>query len=65
MKGWPPRLITPIPEKAERTGLEDGFCIWAGTKKQPGFKLFRSHVELLSFPDQALKMQKKNHFCLG
>jgi serine/threonine protein kinase len=53
-------FLFSIPEKAERTGLEDGFCLWAGTKKNPGFKLFRSNVELLSFPEQGLKIGK-NH----
>jgi serine/threonine-protein kinase len=52
-------FLFSIPEKTERTGLEDGFCLWAGTKKNPGFKLFRSNVELLSFPEQALKVGKK------
>ncbi len=52
-------LLFSIPEKSERTGLEDGFCFWAGTKKNPGFKLFRSHVELLSYPEQSIKPHKK------
>lgn len=52
-------FLFSIPEKSERTGLEDGFCLWAGSKKNPGFKLFRSNVELLSFPEQALKIGKK------
>lgn len=57
-------LLFSIPEKPERTGLEDGFCIWAGTKKNPGFKLFRSNVELLSFPEQVLKSGKKQELVI-
>jgi serine/threonine-protein kinase len=57
-------FLLSIPEKEERTGLEDGFCIWIGTKKNPGFKLFRSNVELLSFPDHALKTSKVMHLII-
>jgi serine/threonine protein kinase/tetratricopeptide (TPR) repeat protein len=57
-------FLFSIPEKAERTGLEDGFCLWAGTKKYPGFKLFRSNVELLSYPEIALKPQKSHEITI-
>ncbi len=57
-------FLFSIPEKSERTGLEDGFCLWVGTKKNPGFKLFRSNVELLSFPEQALKTGKKSELII-
>src|SRR5690606_5641318 len=57
-------FLLSIPEKAERTGLEDGFCLWIGTKKNPGFKLFRSHVELLSFPEHAVKHQRRVHLTI-
>lgn len=37
-------FLLNIPEPKERQGLEDGYCLWIGTKKSPGIKLYRSQV---------------------
>ncbi len=39
-------FLLNIPEPKEREGLEEGYCIWIGSKKNPGIKLYRSHVVL-------------------
>ncbi len=45
-------FLLNIPEPKERSGLESGYCIWIGSKKNPGIKLYRSHVVILEIPDQ-------------
>ena len=44
-----------IPEVDERRELEEGFCLWLGTKKNPGTRLHRSNVEVLNINDITLK----------
>jgi len=44
-----------IPEPSERKGLEDGYCLWIGTKKNPSCTLFRSNVEVMHIPEVALE----------
>lgn len=39
-------FLLNIPEPKEREGLEDGYCLWIGSRKNPGIKLLRSHVVL-------------------
>ena len=62
-----------IPEPSERKGLEDGYCLWMGTQKNPSCTLFRSNVEVIHVPDVYLEENKKyliaiekidNHFHL-
>ncbi len=45
-------FLLNIPEPKEREGLEDGYCIWIGSEKNPGIKLYRSHVVILEIPDK-------------
>jgi len=44
-----------IPEPKERQGLEEGYCLWVGTKKYPAFTLFRSNVEVMHVPESGLE----------
>ncbi len=62
-----------IPEPSERKGLEDGYCLWMGTRKNPSCTLFRSNVEVIHVPDIYLESNQKyliaiekidNHFHL-
>jgi len=48
-------FLLNIPEPKEREGLEDGYCIWIGSEKNPGIKLYRSHVVILEIPDKYLE----------
>ena len=45
-------FLLNIPEPKEREGLEDGYCIWIGSEKNPGIKLHRSHVVILEIQDK-------------
>ena len=45
-------FLLNIPEPKEREGLEDGYCVWIGSEKNPGIKLYRSHVVILEIPDK-------------
>lgn len=44
-----------IPEPKEREGLEDGYLIWIGSKKNPGIKLCRSSVSIFDIPERYLE----------
>lgn len=48
-------FLLNIPEKSERKGLEEGYCLWIGSEGKPGCKLFRSNVEVLHLPMLFLK----------
>ncbi len=47
-------FLLNIPEPKEREGLEDGYCLWIGTKKSPGIKLHRSHVTLVELEGKSI-----------
>ncbi len=44
-----------IPEAAERTHLNDGYCLWLGTDSSKSTKLLRSTVEVMHSPEVFLK----------
>ncbi len=48
-------FLLNIPEPREREGLEDGYCIWIGSEKNPGIKLYRSHVVILEIADKFIE----------
>ena len=48
-------FLLNIPEPKEREGLEDGYCIWIGSEKNPGIKLYRSHVVILEIPEKFIE----------
>lgn len=43
-----------VPEPNEREGLEDGYLLWIGSKKNPGLKLYRSYVNILEISEHYL-----------
>ena len=47
-------FLLNIPEPKEREGLEDGYCLWIGTKKSPGIRLSRSHVTLMELEGKSI-----------
>lgn len=44
-----------IPEAAERSHLNDGYCLWLGVEGSKSTKLLRSTMEVIHAPDVALK----------
>lgn len=47
-------FLLNIPEADERKDLMDGYCVWIGTVNQPGCKVFRSNIEVMSHSQTAL-----------
>lgn len=47
-----------IPEPKERDGLESGYIISLGSRKNPGIRLCRSYVTLIEVPDGFLEEEK-------
>jgi serine/threonine-protein kinase len=48
-------FLLSIPEASERTGFEEGYCLWIGSEANPTCKLFRSNVEVMAISDVYLK----------
>jgi len=48
-------FLLSIPEPSERAHLNDGYCLWIGTEKNPSTKLLRSTVEVISASEIFLK----------
>ncbi len=48
-------LLLNVPAAGERQSLMDGYCIWIGSKLQPGCKLFRCNIEVLEISNVALE----------
>lgn len=48
-------FLLSIPEAAERSHLNDGYCLWLGTDRSRSTKLLRSTLEVVSAPDLFLK----------
>ena len=48
-------VLMCLPEKEERKGLQEGFCLWIGSSSNPYATLFRSNAELLSIPNTEIK----------
>ncbi len=40
-------FLLNVPKASERKELMDGYCIWIGSKQNPGCKLFRCNIEVL------------------
>ena len=47
-----------VPEPRDRKELEEGYCLWIGTPKNPSSTLFRSNVEVMHIPDCILKPER-------
>ncbi len=52
-------FLLNIPEPKERQGLEDGYCLWIGTKKSPGIKLYRSQVTIFEIDGKIVESDKE------
>lgn len=51
-------FLLATPEPKERECLEEGYCIYIGTKKNPGIKLNRSHVTIFDLPEKYIETEK-------
>ncbi len=40
-------FLFSIPESDARKSLEEGYCLWIGSQKDPSFRLFRNNVQVL------------------
>ncbi|MCF7852047.1 MAG: protein kinase [Simkaniaceae bacterium] len=57
-------LLFCIPEAASRRELEEGYCLWIGTKKNPGIRLYRSNIEVLNISEVSIKKGKSYHLVI-
>ena len=48
-------ILLCVPEPGDRKELEEGYCLWVGTPKNPFSTLFRSNVEVMHIPECILK----------
>lgn len=51
-------FLISSPGPSERDGLEDGFCLYLGSKHNLGFRLFRSNVLVVEHKDYFLEENK-------
>lgn len=54
-------FLLSIPEAAERTHLNDGYCLWLGTDINKTTKLLRSTVEVMQTPEIFLNRNEWYH----
>ncbi len=54
-------FLLSIPEVAERTHLNDGYCLWLGSDLAPTTKLLRSTVEVIHAPEILLRRGEWYH----
>lgn len=52
-------ILFSIPEAEERRGIEEGYCIWLGSKSNPSHRLFRNNVQVLEAKRIFLEPKKK------
>lgn len=52
-------FLLSVPEKAERTHLINGYCLWLGSDLNQSTKLLRSTVEVLHAPEIYLERDKE------
>lgn len=48
-------FLLSIPRAKQRKGLEEGYCIWLGSKINPSIQLFKSNVLIADVPDVFLE----------
>lgn len=51
-------ILFCAPNGKESKSIENGFCLWLGSKRQPGIRLLRSNVEVSGFDDATLPHEK-------
>ena len=47
-------FLLNIPDQPKRIVIEEGYCLWLGSEKNPGCKLFRSNVLVMETPNFSL-----------
>jgi len=57
-KGHGIGFLLCIPEAAERTHLNDGYCLWLGSNQNRSTKLLRSTVEVMHAPEVYLQQSE-------
>jgi serine/threonine-protein kinase len=57
-------VLLNVPETEKRKGIEEGYCIWIGSKKSPKSYLFRSQVLVKEFSQNFFIPQKTHHLCV-
>lgn len=48
-------FLVSIPNSKKRKGLQEGYCLWLGSKSSPSIELFKSNVLIADVPDVYLK----------
>jgi serine/threonine protein kinase len=48
-------FLLSIPNTKKRRGLEEGYCLWLGSKNSPSIQLFKSNVLIAEVPNVYLK----------
>jgi serine/threonine-protein kinase len=48
-------ILINVPEVDERKSLEEGYCIWLGSEKEPSCRLFRNNVLVMEAKDVYLQ----------
>lgn len=57
-------LLFSVPESAERTQINDGYCLWISTDKARATTLLRDSVEVLYVPDAFISIGEKHHIVI-
>lgn len=57
-------FLLNIPVASERKSLEQGFCLWIGSKNKPACQLFRSNVLVMDMPSVHLRAEKWDHITI-
>lgn len=53
-------FLLSIPEADVRESLEEGYCIWLGSQKDPSCRLFRNNVQVMEAKEVYLKPGKEH-----
>ena len=53
-------FLLSVPEADERKSLEEGYCIWLGSQKDPSCRLFRNNVQVMEAKGIFLKPGKEH-----
>jgi len=48
-------FLLSVPEAHERKSLEEGYCVWIGSQKDPSCRLFRNNVQVMEAKGVYLK----------
>jgi serine/threonine protein kinase/tetratricopeptide (TPR) repeat protein len=51
-------FLISVPISDERKNLEEGYCLWLGSQKNPSSRLFRNNLQVLNVQDVYLEANK-------